>query len=103
MFGGAFELGGDRGSISNKTTLEPIVYPIAFAGVAALTEGLEITEIVAAAVVDWDDMVYCEIFGSAAALTLVGVAIEYILADGCGDFTPWGFIGFHGKSKLMCV
>jgi hypothetical protein len=35
LFGGAFELGGDRGSISNKTTLEPIVGPIAFAVVAA--------------------------------------------------------------------
>lgn len=103
MFGGAFELGGDPGSISNKPTLEPIVYPIAFAGVAALAEGLEITEIVAAAVVDWDDMVYCEIFGSAAALTLVGVAIEDIVANSVRKFAAWSFVGFHGKSKLICV
>jgi hypothetical protein len=82
-------------STSSKTTLEPIVYPIAFAGVAALAEGLEITQIVAAAVVDWDDMVYCEIFWSAAALTLVGVTIEDIVTNSIGNFAAWGFIGFH--------
>jgi hypothetical protein len=47
--------------LSNKTTLEPIVWPISFAGLTALAKGLEIAQIVAAAVVDWDDVVYCEI------------------------------------------
>jgi len=35
---------GDRGSISNKMTLESIVYPIAFARITAFAEGLEIAE-----------------------------------------------------------
>ena len=72
--------------LSNKTTLESIVYSIAFAGVTALAKGLEIAKVVAAAVVDWDDVVYCEILWSAAALTFVIVAIEDIVADRIGEF-----------------
>jgi len=85
--------------LSNKTTLESIVYSIAFAGVTALAKGLEIAKVVAAAVVDWDDVVYCEILSGAAALTLVIVAIEDIVADRIGEFAAWGFVWFHGRSE----
>ncbi len=90
-------------STSNKTTLEPIVYPIAFAGVTALAKGLKITQIVAAAVVDWDDVVDRKILLGVAALTLVIVAIEDIVANSIRKFATWSFVGFHGKSKLICI
>jgi hypothetical protein len=63
---------------------------------------LEITQIVAAAVVNWDDMVDRKILLGVAALTLVIVAIEDIVANSVRKFAAWSFVGFHGKSKLMC-
>ena len=68
-------------AFSGESALKPIVQSIAFAGVAALTKGLEITEVVAAAEVEWDDVVDRESLLSAAALALVGVAIEDIFAN----------------------
>lgn len=82
-------------SILNKPTLESIVGPIAFAGVAAFTKGLKITDVVAAALVEGNNVVYGEIFVGAAALAGVVIAIDHILADCDRDFAPWGFIGFH--------
>ena len=64
-----------------------------------MAKGLEIAKVVAAAVVDWDDVVYCEILSGAAALTLMIVAIEDIFADRIGEFASWGFVGFHGRSE----
>lgn len=53
--------------------------------------------------IDWYDMVYGEIFVGAAALAGVVIAIENVLTDCDRDFAAWSFVGFHGKSKLMCV
>ena len=66
---------------SDESALKSIVYSIAFAGVAALTEGLEVAEVVAAAEVQGDDVVDRESLLGAAALTLIGVAIENIFAN----------------------
>jgi hypothetical protein len=73
--------------------------PIAFSRITALAESLEVTEIVAAAEVERDDVIDRKVFGGAAALAGVMIAIEDVLADGCGDFSPWGFVGFHGLSR----
>jgi hypothetical protein len=56
---------------------------------------LEITQIVAAAVIDWDDMVYCEVVLGVAALTLVIVTIEDIFTNSIGNFAAWSFVEFH--------
>jgi hypothetical protein len=48
--------------LSNRSTLESIVWPIAFDGITTLTKGLEIAKVVAAAVVDWDDRVQVDSF-----------------------------------------
>ena len=61
--------------------MKSIVHSIAFAGVAALAEGLEVAEVVAAAEVEWDDVVDRENLLSTAALALMGVAIEDIFAN----------------------
>ena len=66
---------------SGKSALKSIVHSIAFAGVTALAEGLEVAEVVAAAEVQGNDMVDRESLLSAAALALVGVAIEDIFAN----------------------
>ena len=66
---------------SGESALKSIVQSIAFAGVAALAEGLEVAEVVAAAEVEWDDVVDRESLLSAAALTLIGVTIENIFAN----------------------
>lgn len=68
--------------------MESIVYPIAFAGVAALAEGLEITDVVAATLVKGNNVVYGEIFVGAAALAGVVIAIENVLTDYDRDFAP---------------
>lgn len=75
--------------------LEPIVGPIAFAGVAAFAKSLEITDVVAAALVEGNNVVYGEIFVGAAALALFVVAIEDILTNSIGNFATWGFVEFH--------
>ena len=58
---------------SGESTLKPIVHSIAFAGVTALAEGLKVAEVVAAAEVQRDDVVYCEVLLGGAALALVSV------------------------------
>ena len=66
---------------SGESALKSIVQSIAFAGVAALAEGLEVAEVVAAAEIEGDDVVDRESFLSTAALALMGVAIENIFAN----------------------
>ena len=80
---------------SGKSALKSIVHSIAFAGVAALAQGLEVAEVVAAAEVEGDDMVYCESLLGAAALALIGVAIENVFANWFWEFATWGFVGLH--------
>ena len=60
-----------------------------------MAKGLKITQIVAAAVVDWDDVVDRKILLGVAALTLVIVAIEDIVTNSIGNFSAWGFVEFH--------
>jgi hypothetical protein len=62
---------------------------------------LEITQIVAAAVIDWDDVVDREILLGVAALTLVIVAIEDIVPNRIGEFAAWGFVGSHEFSRKV--
>ena len=66
---------------SGESALKSIVCSIAFAGVAALAEGLQVAEVVAAAEVEGNNMVDRESLWGAAALTLVGVTIEDIFTN----------------------
>jgi hypothetical protein len=74
---------GDRFSVafsySSEVTLKPIVCSIAFTGVAALAEGLEVTEVVAAAEVERDDVIDRALLGGAAALAGMIVAIGNLI------------------------
>lgn len=69
--------------------------PIAFAAVAALAEGLQVAEVVGAALGQGDDVVDRQFLGGAAVLAGVVVTIENIVASDGGDFDAWGFLGFH--------
>ena len=66
---------------SGESALKSIVQSIAFAGVAALAEGLQVAEVVAAAEVEWDDVVDRESLLSSAALALVSVAIDHVFTN----------------------
>ena len=48
-------------------------------------------------------MVDRKILLGVAALTLVIVAIEDIVANSVRKFAAWSFVWFHGKSKLICI
>jgi hypothetical protein len=77
------------------------IKPIAFAGVTALAEGVEITEVIAAALGEGNNVVDAQVFGSAAFLAGVIVSIEDVRSDSFRDSDALGLLGFHGSRGII--